>query len=157
MHQDGRDTGVGVYLDRTSRELAELFKAEEQDDIPARDECATDAEETVTESEKTVASDAQKEEALVAENSPIEAKSDAETRKKSREVLPKIDFTTARFYIPKPLKYRADVRFDRVGSSWAPAVATAVLMIFLTAFVCWLLPHVLTLVDGILSLAMPEG
>ena len=57
--------------------------------------------------------------------------------------------------IPEDLKYRADVRFDNRGSGWAPAIASIALVIFLTALLCWLLPHVLWLADAIISLAAP--
>lgn len=75
--------------------------------------------------------------------------------KKGSRAQRKINFLTARFYIPEDLKYRADVRFDNRGSGWAPAIASIALVIFLTALLCWLLPHVLWLADAIISLAAP--
>ncbi|MBQ9806459.1 MAG: hypothetical protein IJW49_08155 [Clostridia bacterium] len=172
-HSDGRDTGVGVYLDRSAEELAELFEkdADEGESRSAKKERedrkakAADGEEKAEKTSRETAAacadaateNAQKVDGLDAKKNDVERKEEQEMRKINRSALPKIDFTTARFYIPEALKHRADVRFDSRGSSWAPAIASIVLVIFMTSIVCWLLPHVLSLADAIISLAAPSN
>lgn len=94
-----------------------------------------------------------------AENAPTvrenETAKDKRNGKKGSAARRKIDFLTARFYVPEDLKHRADVRFDSRGSGWAPAIASVAVVIFLTILLCWLLPHVLWLADAIISLAAP--
>lgn len=75
--------------------------------------------------------------------------------KKTLHVPQKIDFLTARFYIPEELKHRADVRFDRSGSGWGQAIATIAISVAVAALLCWLLPDILQLADNIISLASP--
>lgn len=67
----------------------------------------------------------------------------------------KIDFLTARFYIPEDLRYRAEIRFDPKGSGWVQVVFTVVLSVVLAAVLCWLLPDVLTLADNLITLLAP--
>jgi len=78
-----------------------------------------------------------------------------EARKKDSWKRPKLDFKTARFYIPEALKYRAEIRFERRGSGWAPAVAAGILMVFATALICHFLPYVIGLVDVTISFFAP--
>ena len=218
VHKDGRDTGVGVYLDRSSEELLKFYEMEEaekeriraakkaaEEERAKRKAAAKAREEFVDESldellkeeldeaveesfeesleEKTDEAtecadaaeadggearlqdvtedsidepDAQNTEAGDAQSGEITPENRGAMRRRSMRSLPKIDFTTAKFYIPKELKHRADVRFERRGSSWAPAVASIALVILMTGVVCWLLPYILTLADGIISLMAPQ-
>jgi hypothetical protein len=202
VHEDGRDTGVGVYSDRSSEELLKLYEMEEAEKERIRaakraaqkakkkaadkeadelvDEVVDEAVEAVSgeETEPTDALDTAEcadavrdgevlsedvtEEASVDTADAQDAEADGSTALAQdaegapRGRLPKIDFTTARFYIPKELKHRADVRFERRGSSWAPAIASIALVILMTGVVCWLLPYILTLADGIISLMAPQ-
>ena len=166
VHADGRDTGVGVYLDRSSEELEKLFPPEEEASLQKAGSESPENEsvekptstppEDLEPCADAVEADAQKVEDLDAETPENTEKEAGDVREKRMGTLPKIDFTTARFYIPEGLKHRADIRFDRRGSSWAPAIASIALVIFMTSIVCWLLPYVLTLADGIISLAAPE-
>lgn len=66
-----------------------------------------------------------------------------------------IDFTSAHFYIPEELRYRADVRFDKVGSGWRPVLAVALFALLASAALCWLLPDVLRLADNLISFMAP--
>lgn len=189
IHEDGRDTGVGVYLDRSSEELLKLYEMEEAEEERKRlakkaaeeaaekgdDKNVDEAVDEVDAAEPADAvadgevpsepcanepaaesADAQKEEADDTENQDFPKEITSDVRIKHIGKLPKIDFTTAKFYIPKLLKHRADLRFERRGSSWAPAIASIVLVVLMTAAVCRLLPYVLTLADGIISLMSPE-
>ncbi len=72
---------------------------------------------------------------------------------KGREV---IDFTTARFYIPEDLRYRADIRFDSKGSGWRPVILLTALIIVVAAALCWFLPDVLQLADNIITVFSPK-
>lgn len=67
----------------------------------------------------------------------------------------KIDFLTARFYIPEDLRYRADVRFDAKGSSWGLVAVSAVISILAAALLCWLFPDVIALADNIITWLAP--
>lgn len=207
VHKDGRDTGVGVYLDRSSEELLKFYEMEEAEkerkraakkaaqeaaraakaaaedraENAAEDEIAEEAANTeeafddgvsealeafdnggeavlqaVVEDGEAQALDKQADEATEPQNGNETDQNSGELSQKPIGRLPKIDFTTAKFYIPKELKHRADVRFERRGSSWAPAIASIALVILMTGVVCWLLPYVLTLADGIISLMAPQ-
>jgi hypothetical protein len=112
--------------------------------------------QTAVEDGEAQASDEQADEAAEPQNGNETDQNNGELSEKPIGRLPKIDFTTAKFYIPKELKHRADVRFERRGSSWAPAIASIALVILMTGVVCWLLPYVLTLADGIISLMAPQ-
>lgn len=74
---------------------------------------------------------------------------------KNAQTNHKIDFLTARFYIPEELRYRADVRFEAKGSSWGMVVLSSVISILVAALLCWLFPDVLTLADNIITWLAP--
>lgn len=69
----------------------------------------------------------------------------------------RVDFLTARFYVPEELKHRADVRFDKHGSGWIQAIATVAIAIAVAVLLCWLLPDVLQLADNIISMTSPTA
>ncbi len=48
----------------------------------------------------------------------------------------------ARFYIPEPLRHRAQIRFEQHGTHWMAVVAAAVLFSALAAFLIWAMPRV---------------
>ncbi len=75
---------------------------------------------------------------------------------RTHKTADKLDFLSARFYIPEELRYRADVRFDKAGSGWRLAIVTAIVAVVAAALICLFLPDILTLVDGIISLASPK-
>ena len=69
---------------------------------------------------------------------------------------PKINFSTAHFYIPEDLRYRADVRFDKTGSSWRAVAMAVVLTVIFTAALCYFLPDVLQLADNLITMFSPK-
>ena len=140
VHADGTETGVGILLDQ-------VYSAQAAAEEPVADAPAQEGGEAVL--VDSAAESATLSEPVCNEN----ASTGCQNRNKRAR---RIDFTTARFYIPEDLKHRADVRFDRAGSGWAPAIASIVLVIVLAALLCWLLPHVLGLADAIISLMAPS-
>lgn len=68
----------------------------------------------------------------------------------------KIDFLTARFYIPEDLKYRAEIRFRVKGSSWWMVALVSVLGIVIAALLCQLLPDVVAFADNIMTWLSPS-
>ena len=69
---------------------------------------------------------------------------------------PAIDFTTARFYIPEDLKYRAEIRFEKKGSGWIPVLLTAIGSLIGAAVICYLLPDFIGLLDQLIMLTAPQ-
>lgn len=68
----------------------------------------------------------------------------------------KIDFTTARFYVPEVLKYRAEVRYEKKGLGWLAVVLTVVISLIGAALVCRFLPDFIQLLDNLLTLSAPQ-
>ena len=67
----------------------------------------------------------------------------------------KIDFTTAHFYIPEDLRYRAEVRFEQKGSSWGSAILLTVAAVVVAALLCAFLPDVVAFIDNLITLLAP--
>ncbi len=68
----------------------------------------------------------------------------------------KLDFATARFYIPAPLKYRAEVRYEKHGREWVGVVLTVLISLVGAALVCRFLPDFVQLLDNLLTLTAPQ-
>lgn len=68
----------------------------------------------------------------------------------------RIDFLTARFYIPEELKYRAEIRFRTKGSSWWVVALTVVLSVVVAALLCRLLPNVVAFADNLMTWLSPS-
>ncbi|MBE6588752.1 MAG: hypothetical protein E7643_01110 [Ruminococcaceae bacterium] len=68
----------------------------------------------------------------------------------------KLDFTTARFYIPKELKYFADVRFERRGFGWLTVLLTVALSLVGAALICHFLPDFIQLLDNLITMTAPQ-
>lgn len=184
IHANGADTGVGSYRDLPLSAMLKGLEDGEPKKTKRRGRAADEsAPESGTDGDGSVAASAdagsdtvsETDADLVAdmavesvptvidsdlEKASVSLESGAENTHTGSKFVPKaaqkIDFLTARFYIPEPLKYRADVRFDSRGSSWAPAIASVAVVIALAAALCWLLPHVLWLADAIISLTAPN-
>lgn len=67
----------------------------------------------------------------------------------------RVDFRTARFYIPDDLRYRAEVRYDRGGSDWRVYVVGMALVLVAAVLLCRYLPAILSLADLLISLLSP--
>ena len=68
----------------------------------------------------------------------------------------KIDFETARFYIPEPLKYRAQVRYEKSGRGWVGVLLTVAITLLGGALICRFLPDFVQLLDNLLTLSAPQ-
>lgn len=66
-----------------------------------------------------------------------------------------IDFSTAHFYLPDELRYRAEIRFARKGSDWILIPITVVLSILFVALTCYFLPDVVQIMDNIINQMAP--
>ncbi len=75
--------------------------------------------------------------------------------KRDKEHTFRMDFTTAHFYIPEDLKYRAELRFDQKGSSWLFVLLTAVLTPVIASLICQFLPDILQMCDNLITFLAP--
>ena len=142
MHQcketfeEGAEETLPDTTEKISAESAAEEAAEEGSDGEATDQ--TPASEAVTESSVAETPEAEEEKA-----------------EKLPEKAEKIDFLTARFYIPEDLRARAEVRFEKKGSSWGMVVLASVLTVVGAGLLCWLLPDIVQLADNIISVFAP--
>ena len=67
------------------------------------------------------------------------------------------DFLTARYYIPEDLKYRAEVRFEKKGSSWWNFFLAALGAIVVAALIGFFLPDLFQLMDNIIGMMTPKA
>ncbi|MBQ9759767.1 MAG: hypothetical protein IJW16_00300 [Clostridia bacterium] len=67
----------------------------------------------------------------------------------------KIDFTTMHFYIPEDLRYRAEIRFERKGSTWGFFAIVAVITVVISSLLCIFLPDLFRLADNLITLLSP--
>ena len=68
----------------------------------------------------------------------------------------RINFEEDHFYIPDEEHYRAEIRYDNKGSSWRAFLLVLVIAIVGAAFLFFLLPEMLQLVDNLLGV-LSEG
>lgn len=62
-----------------------------------------------------------------------------------------LDFTTAHFYIPEDLKYRAEMRYTRRGFGWLQLAAITVIGVLAAYLLCRYLPALLGFADWLMS------
>ena len=72
-------------------------------------------------------------------------------RFKEREF--KRDTKTMRFYIPMEKKYAADVKFEAKGANWLSFILVAVVSILLCAFLSYILPDLIKMIDNFITIA----
>ncbi len=63
----------------------------------------------------------------------------------------RMDFTTAHFYLPEELKYRAEIRYEQQGSGWLFVLCAIILTVVFTSLLCTWLPEILQLLDNLIS------
>ena len=90
-------------------------------------------------------------------NDDIKKSNDYKNEVSSKEQKFQFDFTTAHFYIPEELKYRAEIRFDRKGSNWLIFFGSVVIAVVFAALLCWLLPDLMQMADNLLSMMAPQA
>lgn len=133
-------------------QAAETVLQETETSLQDAEKVAGKGSEVFLQDAENVAADGSEETPKKAENAHTSFK----LSKSSAYQTAKIDFTTARFYIPEELRYRADVRFDRAGSGWRAVILTAIATIVVAALLCWLLPDILQFADNIISMTSPS-
>ncbi len=69
-----------------------------------------------------------------------------------REVPFKINFETARFYIPEELKYMAEIKFERKGTNWLSFFLVFVLSIAMMIVVFRIAPDIFQMLDNFLTM-----
>ena len=67
----------------------------------------------------------------------------------------KIDFLTAKFYVPEDLRTRAEIRFNPKGSNWKSAILVSVITVVVAGALCVLAPELVQLADNIMSWLAP--
>ena len=78
--------------------------------------------------------------------------SESNTVKAGKKTSSEIDFSTMHFYIPEDLRYRAEIRFEKKGTSWMFFVIILIGTIIGAALLCWLAPQLLKLTDNLITL-----
>ena len=66
-----------------------------------------------------------------------------------------IDCSTMHFYVPEEFRYRAEIRFEKKGTSWGFFAIVAVLTVIACALLCVFLPSIFKLTDNIITLLSP--
>lgn len=67
----------------------------------------------------------------------------------------KIDFTTARFYIPEALRHRAEIRFDPKGSGWRSAILISCFAVLTAGLLCFFVPELVQFADNLITWLAP--
>ena len=67
----------------------------------------------------------------------------------------RMNFLTARFYIPEDLRHRAAVRYEWKGSGLVALILVVLGAILFAALACYALPDLLQLIDNIINLTSP--
>lgn len=67
-----------------------------------------------------------------------------------------IDFSTMHFYVPEDLRYRAEVRFEKKGSTWTSFLITLAATVVGAALLCIFLPDLFRLADNIITWLSPK-
>ena len=62
-----------------------------------------------------------------------------------------LDFTSMHFYIPEDLRYRAEIRFEKKGSSWGFFAIIAVATVIVAALMCIFMPDLFQLTDNLIG------
>ena len=145
-----RELAKGTILRMVVHRVDEISTDGEQN--TAQNTASEPSAETVSEGE----TDAEKE-VLEVQKSENNAESTAKKGffgfgKRAEEV----DFITARFYVPEDLRYRAEIRFRRKGSSWLLVIAICVISLVAAALLCVYLPGIVGLADKIVSMTSPS-
>jgi hypothetical protein len=80
-----------------------------------------------------------------------EAEENREKKQKFKAPEFKRDCNTMHFYVPEEKKYAAEVKFDGKGANWGSFIVITLISVFLCAFLCYILPDMLMLVDNFIG------
>lgn len=86
-----------------------------------------------------------------AESTPVPANNTTRMRTNAE----KIDFMSAKFYIPEDLRDRAEIRFNPKGSGWRTAIIVSVLAVVVATALCLFTPMLIQLADLIMTWLAP--
>ena len=78
-----------------------------------------------------------------------ERRKNGENLPKFKEIPYKINVLTDTFYIPEDMKYTAEVKFEKKGSTWLGAILTVVVLAVLFVALMVALPHIFELLDEV--------
>ena len=95
------------------------------------------------------------EDATAENTSESEVATEAENASRVAIKKPKVDFLTAKFYLPEELRIRAENRFNPKGSGWLGAILISVVTVVVAAVLCVLVPELVQLADNIMTLLAP--
>lgn len=93
-------------------------------------------------------------EELQNKSSTVETEEQIEEKKHLSEDF-EIDFTTCHFYIPEDLRYRAEVRFEKAGSTWRSFIITLILTVISASLLCLFLPDLFRFADNLITWLAP--
>ena len=79
-----------------------------------------------------------------------------ETDKKQEHAAFCLDCSTMHFYIPEEYRYRAEIRFEKKGTSWGFFAIVVVATVIGAALLCRFAPQILKLADNLISLFSPK-
>ena len=102
------------------------------------------------------ANEAKNEAETSAEETAETADMDAKEAIRVVKTAEKIDFLTARFYVPEDLRIRAETRFDSKGSSWKWAILISAIAVIVAAVLCILVPDLVQFADNIMTWLAPK-
>ncbi len=71
------------------------------------------------------------------------------------EVEYKPNFSSARFYIPEDLRYRAEIRYDKKGSGLPLYLLVCFFTVAAVALLCRFLPDIIQLMDNFITMMAP--
>ena len=83
----------------------------------------------------------------IKEKEYAERKKDGEKRPKFKEVPSKVKSLSDSFYIPEDMKYMADIKFEKKGTTWLGAVIIVIALAAVFLAVMYFLPYILSLVN----------
>ena len=85
-----------------------------------------------------------------------EAHKDDDNSPKFHTVEFKRNMKTMHFYIPEEKKFAADVKFDAKGANWGSFILVAVVAILICAFLSFILPDIVKMIDNFISIFKKE-
>ncbi len=68
----------------------------------------------------------------------------------------RVNYTQSHFYMPDDLRYHAEFRFTRRGATWGRFALTALVILIIGGLIIRLLPAVVGLLDGLVSMMAPN-
>ena len=96
----------------------------------------------------------EQEEATIAVQDASEGEEKAPEEAKRTQFV--IDPATMHFYIPEDLRYRAELRFEKAGSTWRSFLITLVVTIVGASLLCIFLPDLFRFADNIITWLSPK-